>query len=88
MKKNWNERSKLEKILGISRQLVSLAVICVSIMKFQNFWPKALYLAIPLFAVQYLLETIYYWKRNKDMAAFSLFMAIIIVAVSCAVFFI
>ena len=47
------------------------------IMKFQ----------IPLFGVYYILETIYNWNRDKDMAAISLLMTIIIGAISCAVFF-
>lgn len=87
MKKTWKAQTKFEKILVISRLVVSLVILCASIMKFLNVWPKALNLAIPMFAVYYLLETIYNWKTNKDIAAFSLFMAIIIIAVSCAVFF-
>ena len=87
MKKTWKERTKLEKGLLISRTAVSLIIICASIMKLLNVWPNALNLAIPLFAVYYLLETIYNWKNNKDVAAFSLFMTIIVIAVSCAVFF-
>ena len=87
MKKTWKERTKLEKGLLISRTAVSLIIICASIMKLLNVWPNALNLAIPLFAVYYLLETIYNWKNNKDVAAFSLFMAIIVIAVSCVVFF-
>ena len=87
MKKTWKERTKLEKGLLISRTVVSLIIICASIMKLLNVWPNALNLAIPLFAVYYLLETIYNGKNNKDVAAFSLFMTIIVIAVSCAVFF-
>ena len=87
MKKTWKERTKLEKGLLISRTVVSLIIICASIMKLLNVWPNALNLAIPLFAVYYLLETIYNWKNNKDVAAFSLFMTIIVIAVSCVVFF-
>ena len=87
MKKTWKERTNLEKCLLISRTVVSLIIICASIMKLLNVWPNALNLAIPLFAVYYLLETIYNWKNNKDVAAFSLFMTIIVIAVSCVVFF-
>lgn len=87
MKKNWKNQTKAEKILAIFKSLVSVVIMSASIMKFLNFWPGALNLAIPLFAVYYLLETICNWKTNKDMAAFSLFMAIIVIAVSCAVFF-
>jgi hypothetical protein len=87
MKKRWNERTKLEKIIGISRIIVSLVIIYASIMKFINIWPKGLNIAIPLFALYYLLETIYNWKIDKDMAALSLIMTIIITVVSCAVFF-
>lgn len=87
MKKPWKEQTRSEKILGISRTLVSLTILFASIMKFLNLWSKALHLAIPLFAVYYLLETVFNWKTNKDLAAFSLFMSIIIIAVSCAVFF-
>ena len=87
MKKIWNERTKIEKALVISRTAVSLVILCASVMKFLNIWPNALKLAIPLFAIYYLLETIYNWKANKDVAALSLFMAIIVIAVSCAVFF-
>ena len=87
MKKPWNEQTKLEKLLTIARLAVSLAILCAAILKFMNLWPNGLNLAIPLFAVYYLLETVYHWRRDKDQAAFFLFMAIIIAAVSCAVFF-
>lgn len=87
MKKTWKERTKSEKILSISNLAVSLVILCASVMKLLNFWPKALNLAIPLFAVHYLIETVYYWKTDKDAAAFSLFAAVIVIAVSCAVFF-
>lgn len=87
MKKRWNERTKFEKILVISRTVVSLIIISASIMKFLNIWSNGLNLVIPLFAVYYLLETIYNWKTDKDMAALSLLMTIIIIAVSWAVFF-
>lgn len=87
MKKKWNERTKLEKILVIFKIVVSLIIIYASAMKLLNVWPKGLNFAIPLFGVYYILETIYNWKTDKDMAALSFFMAIIIIAVSCAVFF-
>lgn len=86
MKKNWNKRTKSEKILIISRLVVSFVIFCAVILDFLNLGSNALNLAIPLFAVSYLLETICNWKTDKDMAAFSLFMTIIITAVSCIVF--
>ena len=86
MKKTWKDRTKFEKILCITRLAVYLVLLCASILKFLNFWPSALYLAIPLFALYYLLETIYNWKTDKDIAALSMFMAIIFIAVSCALF--
>ena len=88
MKKIWNEQTKFEKILSIFRVAVYALLICASIMKFLNLRFKALNLAIlPLFAAYYLLETIYNWKTDKDMAAISLLMTIIIIAVGCALLF-
>ena len=87
MKKRWNERTKLEKSLTISKILVSLIILYASAMKLLNIWPKGLNVAIPFFGVYYILETIYSWNRDKDMAAISLLMTIIIGAISCAVFF-
>ena len=87
MKKIWNEQTKFEKILTIFRVVVYALLICASIMKFLNLRFKALNLAIPLFAAYYLLETIYNWKTDKDMAAISLLMTIIIFAVGCALLF-
>ena len=87
MKKRWNERTKLEKSLTISKILVSLTILYASTMKLFHVWPKGLNVAIPLFAVYYILETIYNWKTDKDKAAISLLMTIIIGAISCAVFF-
>ena len=87
MKKIWNEQTKFEKILSIFRVVVYALLICASIMKFLNLRFKDLNLAIPLFAAYYLLETIYNWKTDKDMAAISLLMTIIIVAVGCALLF-
>ena len=87
MKKRWNERTKLEKSLTIFKILVSLTILYASTMKLFHVWPKGLNVAIPLFALYYILETIYNWKTDKDMAAISLLMTIIISAISCAVFF-
>ena len=87
MKKRWNERTKLEKSLTIFKILVSLIILYASTMKLFHVWPKGLNAAIPLFGVYYILETIYNWKTDKDMAAISLLMTIIISAISCAVFF-
>lgn len=87
MKKRWNERTKLEKSLTIFKILVSLIILYASTMKLFHVWPKGLNVAIPLFGVYYILETIYNWKTDKDMAAISLLMTIIIGAISCAVFF-
>lgn len=86
-KKKWTDRSKFEKIMTIARLVVSLVILLAAIMKYLNFWPDALNLAIPSFAVYYLLETIYNWKTDRDLAAFSLFMTVIIAAVSFIVFF-
>ena len=87
MKKRWNERTKLEKSLTIFKILVSLIILYASTMKLFHVWPKGLNVAIPLFVVYYILETIYNWKTDKDKAAISLLMTIIIGAISCAVFF-
>ena len=87
MKKTWKEYTKFEKVLNIVKLAVTIVILCAAIMKFLNYWPKALGLAIPLFAVYYLLETIYNWKTNKDMAAIYLFITITVTAISCAVFF-
>lgn len=87
MKRAWKEHTKFEKILIIVKEIISLIIVCALIMRFLNLWSKALNLAIPLFVVYYLLETIYNWKTDKDKAAISLFMTILITAVSCAVFF-
>ena len=87
MRKAWKEQTKSEKILRIARLAVSLVILCSAILKFLNIWPRGLYLAIPLFGVYYILETICSWKTDKDMAAFYLFMAVIVLGISCAVFF-
>lgn len=86
-KKRWNERTRTDKVMTVSRLIISLVILCASILKFLNLWSNGLNLAIPLFAVYYLLETVHNWKTDKDLAAFSLFMTIFITAVSCAVFF-
>jgi len=87
VRKPWKERTGIEKALCLLKIMVSLVILGASCMKFLNIWPAALNLAIPLFAIYYLLETVYYWKNDKDMAALSFFMTVIIAAVSCAVFF-
>jgi len=86
-KKKWHERTRMEKVLSLSRLAVSLIILCTAIMKYLNYWPNGLNLAIPLFTVYYLLEAIYYWKKDRDVAAFSFIIAIIIGGISCAVFF-
>ena len=87
MKKIWNEQTKFEKILSIIRVAVYALLICASIMPLLNLTFKAFNIAIPLFAAYYLLKTIYNWKKDKDMAAISLLMTIIIIAVGCALLF-
>ena len=87
MKRKWKEQSVTEKILTVARPTVSLVILCAGILKYLNLWPKALNLAIPLFAVYYLLETVDSWNRDRDIAAIYLFSALILTALSCVVFF-
>ena len=87
MKRSWNQQTVPERILSILKIIVSITILSASILKLFHVWPKGLNLAIPLFAVYYILETICSWKTNRDWAATSLFLAIIIAGISCAVFF-
>ena len=86
-KKKWNERSSAEKTIIIVQLIISFLAICMAILQFLDYWSDAVDFAIPLFGVYYLLETALSWKTDRDRAAFSLIIAIFILAVTFIVFF-
>ena len=47
----WNDSSPTEKVLQLSRLLISAIVLTAGILKLLNVWPDGLYLAVLLLGV-------------------------------------
>ena len=69
MKRQWNEKSTIDKVLLVLRIIVSAAVIVCAALKLLDVWDDALRLAIPLLSVVILIQSIQEHKEQKKVSA-------------------
>lgn len=87
MKQKWQEKTRFEKILLIAKMAVSVLVLCAAALQLLHIWPDAFRFTVPMLGVLQLIEAALTWKNNPDQAIRSIIVAMLILAVSCAVFF-
>lgn len=68
MKAQWNEKSIIDKILIISRIIISVIVLVCAVLQIIGLWDNALSVAIPLLSIVILIQSIME-HREKKMAS-------------------
>ena len=86
--KNWNEKTKIEKILIIMRIIISIIVLLASIIQLLGIYDKAINVAVPLLGALMLVQSIQEWKTSRVVAIHGLCSAIFIFICSFVVFLI
>ncbi|WP_312649643.1 hypothetical protein [Aminipila sp.] len=83
----WKERSTLEKGLTVFGLILSISVIILSVLSLAGRWKDLINVVEPLLGLLMLIQTLQFWKYNKAVAIFSLFVALFIFGVAIVVFF-
>lgn len=83
----WKEKSKLEKGLTVFGLILSISVILLAALSFVGRGRGAINVMEPLLGLLMLIQTLQFWKYNKDVAIISLMAGIFIFGVAIIVFF-
>lgn len=83
----WKERSIFEKGLTVLGLILSISVIILSVLSLAGTWQGTINIVEPLLGLLMLIQTLQFWKYNKTVAIFSLFVALFIFSVAIVVFF-
>ena len=87
MKKSWNEKTTIEKVLVIMRIFISIIVMGAAIIQLLGVWDKAINIAVPLLGILMIVQAIPEWKTNRSVAILSICSAIFIFVCSFVSFF-
>jgi len=87
MKKSWNEKTTIEKVLVIMRIFISIIVMGAAIIQLLGVWDKAINIAVPLLGILMIVQAIPEWKTNRSVAILSICSAIFIFICSFVAFF-
>ena len=68
MKAKWNEKSTIERVLFVSRIVVSIAVIVLASLTIFRVQPDAINMAMPLVGINLVIQSINEWKENRGSA--------------------
>lgn len=87
MKKNWNNKSKMEKVIVIMKVIISIVVMVAASIQLFGVWDKAINIAVPLLGILMIVQAIPEWKTNRSVAILSICSAIFIFVCSFVSFF-
>lgn len=77
-KEECKNRTKNEKILFITRLILSITVIIFALLQLLKVWEKAIYVSTPLMGVVLLIQSIQEWKSSRGVAIFGLICSLFI----------
>lgn len=83
MKLKYLNKGKVLTIFGL---IISVIVIVLAFLQVFNVWNNAIYVYEPLVGVLMIIKAIEFWKTNKSIAFFLLFVAIFTFIVSIFIF--
>lgn len=87
MKKRWNEKTSIEKVLVIMRIVISIIVMVAAIIQLLGVWDKAINIAVPLLGILMIVQSIQEWKTSRGVAILGICSAIFIFVCSFVAFF-
>ena len=69
MNSNWNEKTKVDKIIFTLRLIASIVVMICAVLQLSKVWGNANYLAVPLLSVVILTQSIQDYKNKNKFSA-------------------
>ncbi|WP_242841201.1 hypothetical protein [Clostridium akagii] len=68
----WSQKQTDEKVLSVINSICSISIIILVCMQILGVWKSATNIFYPLVGVLMLIQTIQYWKKNKEVGKLSL----------------
>lgn len=87
MKNKWKELSKGDKIMLITRIILSIIVIVLALLQICGAVEQAIDYAVPLLGVYLLILSIQEWNQHRGSAILSICLALFIFIVTYTVWF-
>lgn len=88
MNAKWNEKSTSQKVLLVSRIIVSIACIVFACLTIFRVWMDGINVAVPLMGVNQVIQSIGEWKERRGSAVFGFCAAAFIFGCSVVVWFV
>ncbi|WP_238904769.1 DUF3953 domain-containing protein [Clostridium sp. YIM B02506] len=82
----WSQKQTHEKVITVMGIVCSISIIILAVMQILDIWENAINVFEPLLGVLMVIQTIQNWKKNKEVAIFSLCVAIFIFGISIFIF--
>lgn len=76
-KKQWSKKQTDEKVLSVLSNICSISIIIFACMQILGIWKTEADVIVPLVGVSMLIQSIQYWKKNKEVAKDSLLVVIL-----------
>ena len=87
MKSKWKEMSTVNKVVLVSRIVLSIVIIVLALLQIFGVLENAINYTMPLLGVYFLIVSMQEWKRQRGTALFSVGMAVFIFIVAFVVWF-
>ena len=87
MKSKWKEMSAVNKVVLVSRIVLTIVIIVLALLQFFGVLENAINYTMPLLGVYFLIVSIQEWKRQRGTALFSVGVAVFIFIVAFVVWF-
>ena len=72
MKARWNKKTTADRIINVFIIVLSVAVIVLAALQLLGIWENSINVYEPLIGVVLLLQAVYHWKKNRNVAIISL----------------
>ena len=87
MKSKWKEMSTVNKVVLVSRIVLTIVIIVLALLQIFGVLENAINYTMPLLGVYFLIVSIQEWKRQRGTALFSGGVAVFIFIVAFVVWF-
>lgn len=87
MKSKWKEMSTVNKVVLVSRIVLTIVIIVLALLQIFGVLENAINYTMPLLGVYFLIVSIQEWKRQRGTALFSVGVAVFIFIVAFVVWF-
>lgn len=82
----WSQKQTDEKVLYVISSICSISIIIFVCLHILGIWKSGANVIVPLLGVSMLIQTIQYWKKNKEVDKISLCGTILALVFSIFIF--